>query len=248
MRALPVLIGCPRSARAHHRRGESAHRRVGADAGLLHQHRRGRADGAPRFLRVDRVRDRPSRRSQVLHQWHLHRSCGGPPSRVDGLPRRADLDRRYRRTDQRRRAGPGFLRRCTAGHGPSEERGIRTVQDLDRRDAPQRRPARRLQGPRRFVRCPTARHAPTTLGKRRRVVARTAPDGRSATPGVSVVARQRGRCPHGRLLLPLERARGAASRPQHVWRRTCGVPHRPDRRRVRLPVRAARPVPCRLDT
>ncbi len=38
----------------------------------------------------------------------------------------------------------------------------------------------------------------------------------------------------------------ATARPQHVWRRPCGVPDRSDRRRVRLPVRDPRRIQGRL--
>ena len=56
---------------------------------------------------------------------------------------------------------------------------------------------------------------------------------------------RRGRA-HRRLVLPPQRARRAAARAEHVRRRPGGVPDRPGRRRVRLPVRDPRRVPGRL--
>ena len=68
VRALPVLLGTARPARAVHRRGRGGHRRAAADAGLLRQRRRRRADGPAGLLGPARLRDRPRRRRQVLHQ------------------------------------------------------------------------------------------------------------------------------------------------------------------------------------
>ena len=74
------------------------------------------------------------------------------------------------------------------------------------------------------------------------IVARAAPDQRPAARDLPVAAGPRRRRADGRLVLPPQRARRAAARAQHVRRRPGGVPHRPDRRRVRLPVRDPRRV------
>ena len=61
-----------------------------------------------------------------------------------------------------------------------------------------------------------------------------------------LAAGQRRRRAHRRLVLPPQRARRAAARAQHVRRRPRRVPDRPDRRRLRLPVRDPRRVQGRL--
>ena len=124
--------------------------------------------------------------------------------------------------------------------------GLRAVQDLRRRHPPQRRPARRVQGARRLVRRPAAGHPAAPVGPRRRLVARAAPDERPAAPDLPLAARPRRRRAHRRLVLPPQRARRAAARAQHVRRRAGRVPDRPDRRRLRLPVRDPRRVQGRL--
>ena len=60
-------------------------------------------------------------------------------------------------------------------------------------DPPQRRPARRLQGARRRLRRPAARHPPAPVRPRRRLVARPAPDERPAVPDLQVAAGARAR-------------------------------------------------------
>ena len=77
-------------------------------------------------------------------------------------------------------------------------------------------------------------------GPRRRHVARPAPDQRAAAPDLPLAARPRRERADRRLVLPPQRARRAAPGPEHVRRRPGRVPDRPDRRRVRLPVRHPR--------
>ena len=76
LRPLPVELGPPRPARADDRRVQGGHRRAPADAGLLRQHRRRRADRPPRLLGAPRLRDRARRRREVLDQ----RLAGSRPS------------------------------------------------------------------------------------------------------------------------------------------------------------------------
>ena len=96
------------------------------------------------------------------------------------------------------------------------------------------------------LRRPAARHPPAPVGPRRRLVARAAPDQRPAAPDLPLAARPRRGRAHRRLVLPPQRARRAAARAEHVRRRPGRVPDRPDRRRLRLPVRDPRRVQGRL--
>ena len=141
--------------------------------------------------------------------------------------------------DQRRRPRRRLLRHGPPGDGPPGRRRLRAVQDQRRRHPPQRRPARRLRGARRRLRRPAAPHPPAAVGPGRRHVARAAPDRRAAVPALPLAARPRRGRAHRRLVLPPLRARRAAARAQPVRRRPRGVPDRPDRRRLRLPVRAS---------
>ena len=74
--------GPARPARADHRRVQGGDRRARADAGLLRQHRRRRADRAPGLLGARRLRHRPPRRREVLHQ----RREGSRPPVARGWP------------------------------------------------------------------------------------------------------------------------------------------------------------------
>ena len=82
---------------------------------------------------------------------------------------------------------------------------------------------------------------------RRRRLGRPAPDRRPAGPALPLAGRQGRAGADRRLLLPPVRAgrTGRAGRPEHVRRGPGGVPDRPGRRRVRLPVRHPRPLPGR---
>ena len=133
------------------------------------------------------------------------------------------------------------------GDGPPPRRRLRPVQDLRRRHPPQRRPARRVQGARRLV---TARSCGSP-GCVRRVAAPTR--GTTCTRPTPSSARSTTGCwPNGDDVLTgdsffhLNALGEAAARPQHVRCRARRVPHRPDRRRVRLPVRDPRRVQGRL--
>ena len=76
----------------------------------------------------------------------------------------------------------------------------------------------------------------------RRQLGRPAPDRGSAAPAVRLAVRAAGRA-HRRLLLSPVRARRPAAGTQPVRRGPRGLPDRPGRRRLRLPVRAARGIP-----
>ena len=111
VRALPVVLGAARPARALDRRVHGGDRRARADAGLLREHRRRRADGPQGLLGVRGVRDRAPRRREVLHQRESRIDAGarGVDAR-QRLRRRADLARRRDRRGQRPRARRRVLR------------------------------------------------------------------------------------------------------------------------------------------
>ena len=77
-------------------------------------------------------------------------------------------------------------------------------------------------------------------GPRRRRLGRAAPDRRPAAPALRLAGRPRRGGAHRRLLLPPLRLRRGAARAQPVRRGPGGVPDRPGRRRLRLPVRHPR--------
>ena len=158
--------------------------------------------------------------------------------RRDGLPGHPDLDRRCHRRGQRRGPWPGELRDGAPGHGTPRRRGFRTVQDLDRRDAPQRRPARRLRRPRRRLRSATAGDPTPPCRSGCGLLGRPPPD-TGATAHDPLLAARPSRRAHRRFVLPSQRPGRVAARTEHVRCRSRGVPGRPDRRRVRLPVRHA---------
>ena len=78
VRALPVELGPARPARADHRRVQGGDRRARADAGLLREHRRRRADRAQGLLGARRLRDRAPRRREVLDQRLADRRRAAP--------------------------------------------------------------------------------------------------------------------------------------------------------------------------
>ncbi len=193
LRALPVLLRAARPARADHGRGQGRGRRAAADAGLLRQHRRRRADGAAGLLGAARLLDRPQRRGQVLHQRHQAGPEAGRAARAHRLRRRADLARRRHRRGQRPRARAGLLRHRDPGAGEPGRGRLRPAQDQRGDDAAERRPARRVQGHRRQVRRAAADHPAAPVRAWRRRVGRAAPDRRrssaSSTTGWSRAAR-----------------------------------------------------------
>ena len=102
-----------------------------------------------------------------------------------------------------------------------------------------------------------SRRSPTRYGAQLRLT-RLRPSGRGADvwdelhptadqqrDALRLAGGTRGGRAHRRLLLPPGRVRRAASRPQPVRGGTGGLPGRPDRRRLRLPVRHPRAIPGR---
>ncbi len=180
VRALPVLVGQARPARAVHRAVQGDHRRARAHAGVLRQHRRRRAHRAPGLLGAGRLRHRPPRRGEVLHQRRADHPRGGGQAGRQRLRRRADLARRRDRRGQRRRPRRRLVRDGDPRAGEPRRRRLHRRQDLGRRHPPQRRPARRLQGAGRPVRRHAADHPAAPVRPRRRRLGRAAPHRRPA--------------------------------------------------------------------
>ena len=160
-----------------------------------------------------------------------------------GLFGRAGEYRRGHGGDERRRPGRGFVRRGPGGDGQPGGGRLRPVQGQRRRH-----PRRTSKSSTRWRRWRTRYGAQLRLTRLRpsgRGVDSwddAAPDRRAAAPALPLVARAARRA-DGRLLLPPVRSRRAARRPQPVRGGAGGVPHRPRRRRLRLPVRHRPPVP-----
>ena len=194
VRALPVLLGTAGPARAVHRRGRGGHRRAAADAGLLRQRRRRRADRPAGLLAPARLRHRPRRRRQVLHQ---RREAGQGARGAAGrhrLRRRADLPGRRDGRGQRRRPRGRLVRHGHPGAGEPGRGRDEGLQGLRRRHPGERRPARRVQGADRPLRRPAADHPAAPLGPRRRRLGPAAPhpgsSSASSTPGCWPTARR----------------------------------------------------------
>ncbi len=202
LRALPVQLGPARPARAHHRGVQGAHRRVRADADLLRQHRRRRAHHPVRLLGAGGLRHRPPRRGQVLDQRFADHRRGGRPAGRQRLRRRPDLPRRGHRRGQRRRARRRLLRHRGHRHGAPGRSRLRRVQALGGGHPPQRRPARRLQGPGRPVRGPAPPHPAAAVGPGGRRVGRAPPDRRPAAGPLRLAGGPRRGRAHRRLVLP----------------------------------------------
>ena len=114
VRALPVVVGQTRSARAVHPPVQGHHRRAGTHAGVLRQHRRRGTHCAPGLLGAGGLRHRTPRRREVLHQRGPDHPRGRGPVGGQRLRGRPDLARRRDRRGQRRRPrAPGPSRwRC----------------------------------------------------------------------------------------------------------------------------------------
>ena len=218
-------------------RGPAHRRRAGRHEGLLREHRRRRADAAPRLLRPGRLRRRAPGRGQVLHQRDPAHARPGPaswPPSTTSTCRSASTA--PPRPDQRRRAGRGLLRRRPPGHGQPGGGRLRAVQDQRGRDPAERDGARRVGRHRRGLRRPAAADPPAALGPGRRHLGHAAPDGGAAAHALPLAARAPRRADR-RLLLPPLRPGRAARRAEPVRGGAGGLPDRPGRRRLRLPLR-----------
>jgi uncharacterized Fe-S cluster-containing radical SAM superfamily protein len=130
----------------------------------------------------------------------------------------------------------GMDRLAEAGLRPFKISVVVTRHNIPELDAP--------GADRRRLRRSAADHPAAPLGPRRLGVGRAAPHGDPAARAVRVADRATGRAHRG-LVLPSFGARRAAARTEPVRCGAGGVPGRPGRRRLRLPVRAARRVPRR---
>ena len=204
VRALPVVVGAARPARALDRRVQGRDRRARAHAGLLREHRRRRADGAQGLLGARRVRDRAPRRREVLHQ----RRRGSTPSGRRGCAASdyVDVQISLGRRDgggQRPRARRGLLRdgdagdvSCSPARAPSSASSSRARTPASSTSS---RRSRTSSGD-------AAAHAAAAVGPRRRRVGRAASHAGAAARRLRLAARARRGRAHRRLVLPPRRA------------------------------------------
>ena len=146
------------------------------------------------------------------------------------------------RCDQRRGPRQGLLRGGAACDGQSRGGGIWPIQDLHRGHAAQHQPARRVRAAGRLLRRAVAADQAAASRARRRYLGGASSDPATAARTACVAARPAGRA-HWRLVLPSVRSGRAPARAQPVRCGTGRLPDRPDRRRVRMPIRPARAVP-----
>ena len=147
VRALPLELGTPRSARADDRRVQGRHRRAPADAGVLREHRRRRADRAQGLLGAARLRHRAPGRREVLHQRQSgsrRRSRAGWPPATTSTSRSRSTARPPRSTTRARRRARTPPRSGRWRTSPTRaSRGFKISVVVH---PAERRPARRLQG------------------------------------------------------------------------------------------------------
>ena len=163
------------------------------------------------------------------------------------LRRRADLARRRHRRGQRRRPRAGsYATALRAMEQPGRRPGSRASRSRSCCTRHNIRPARRVQGARRPLRRAAAAHPAAPVRARRGRLGRAAPDRRHSSAqlydwllahGEDVLT--------GDSFFHLSAYGAGAARAEPVRRRPRGLPDRPGRRRVRLPVRDPRRVPRR---
>ena len=156
----------------------------------------------PGLLGAARLRDRPRRRGQVLHQRDQARQAPGRAAGRDRLRRHPDLPGRGDRRGQRPRPRPGLVRHRDAGAGEPGRGRVRPAEDLGGDDPAERRPARRVQGDRRQVRRAAADHPAAPVGAGRGRVGRAAPAAVAAAAALRLAGRARRRGADRRLVLP----------------------------------------------
>ena len=106
------------------------------------------------------------------------------------------------RRGQRRRAGRRLVRHRRHRHGAPGRRRLHRLQALGGGHPPQRRPARRLQGPGRPLRGPAPADPAAAVGPGGRRVGRAPPDGRPAARALRLAGGPRRGRPDRRLVLP----------------------------------------------
>ena len=148
LRALPVQLGPPGPARAQHRRVQGADRRARADAGLLRQHRRRRADRAGRTSgnwSTTRPPTTSGSSSPPTACGSRRRSPRGWPA-SDYVDVQISLDGATAEVNDAVRGRGSFAMALRAMQQPGRRR-VRRLQDLGGDDPAQRRPARRRSRP-----------------------------------------------------------------------------------------------------
>ena len=242
LRALPELVGTARPGRADHRRGQGADRRVRADADLLRQHRRRRADRAAGLLGAARLRRGAPRRREVLDQRvpDHPRAGRGSSRRRDYVDVQISLDGATAEVNDRgpRRQAP-TTRRCgrwrnlqAAGMRDFKMSVVCTRHNIGQLDE-FKAIADRYGAQLRLTRLrPSGRGAD--------VWERAAPAARAAARALRLAGGQRRRGAHRRLVLPPVGVRRRAAGAEPLRRRTRRLPGRPGRGRVRVSVRHPR--------
>ncbi len=183
---------------------------------------------------------------EVLHQRRAHQRRERQAPGRDGLRRHPDLPRRRRRRHQRRHPRRGHPRPGATGpwttsatptSASSSSSVVMTRQNVDQVDAYEAL-ADEYGAELRLTRFrPSGRGIDTWHELH--------PTSEQQVRPLPLAARAPPRA-HRRLVLPPLRPGRAPPRPQPLRRRSGGVPHRPRRRRLRLPVRAPRRVQGRL--
>ena len=168
---------------------------LAADAGLLREHRRRRADGAQGLLGARRLRDGAPRRREVLDQRLADRRRRAPRgcAASDYVDVQISLDGATAAVNDAVR-GAGLLRHRDARRWSTWPRrgcaASRLASSITRENVVA---ARRVQGDRRPLRRAAAAHAAAAVGARRRRLGRAAPDAgpaaRRCTTGCSPTAR-----------------------------------------------------------
>ena len=195
VRALPVLLGTARPARAVHRRGRGASStscsgcRSSTSTSAAASRPCGRTSGTCSTTPSGTT----SASSSPPTAWSSTRRA---PAQLAAhrLRGRADLPGRRDRRGQRPRARRRLLRHGHAGAGEPGRGRDEGLQGLRRRHPGERRPARRVQGAHRLLRRAAADHPAAPVRPRRRRLGRAAPDARhssaSCTTGCWPTARR----------------------------------------------------------
>ena len=234
-----------RPAGADHRGGEGGDRRAAADAGLLREHRRRRAHRAAGLLGAGRLRHRPPGRREVLHQRHPDRPAAARRiAASDYVDVQISLDGATAEVNDAVRGAGSYATAMRAMEhlAAAGVRGFKLsvvcTRHNCRSSTPSRRSPTRYGAQLRLTRLrPSGRGADVWDG--------AAPDRGAAARAVRLAGRARRGRADRRLVLPPGRVRAAAAGAQPVRRRPGGLPDRPGRRRLRLPVRHPRRVPGR---
>ena len=183
---------------------------------------------------------------EVLHQ----RRQDHPGDRRAGWPPATTSTCRSRWTARPPRsttpsAAAGSYATALRAMGNLADAGLRGLQDLGGRHPAERGQLDDVPGAGRPLRRAAAADPAAAVGPRRGRLGRAAPHRRPAARALRLAARPRRAGADRRLVLPPGRLRPGAAGAEPVRRGPGGVPDRPGRRRVRLPVRHPRQLPRR---